>query len=167
MRIETPNLRLRPLTAADAEALFATFGDPDTMKYWLNAPDSNTKETEDRIAGINAHWEEHGFGDWGIVDKETSDLVGLAGLHYIAGMDDINIGYAIEKQHWRRGYGLEACRAVLDYGKNALGLSHIVAVIWAENRASIRLVEKCGLRFWKESIWGGGDRLIYRIDFPG
>ncbi|MFC1532380.1 GNAT family N-acetyltransferase [Thermodesulfobacteriota bacterium] len=92
-------------------------------------------------------------------------LNGFGGLHYIAGMEDVNIGYAFEKKYWRKGFGFETCQAILEFGQSVLDLSHIIAVIWPQNTASIRLIEKCGLRFWKKIIWSGSDRVVYRIDF--
>jgi len=164
--IETPNLRLRRLTIEDSCSLFRTVGDPEVMKYWLNGPDKNIKKTEKRIKNIEKHWQRNCFGDWGVVKKSNSELIGFAGLHYITGMDDVNIGYAFEQQYWRKGFGFEACRTILKFGQNVLNISHIVAVIWPQNIASIHLIEKCGLRFWKIMIWGGGERVVYRIDFP-
>ena len=163
--LETSNLRLKRLSVGDAESLFRTCGDPDTMKYWLKGPDKNFEETKQRILNIEDHWQIHGFGDWGAVMKNNSRLMGFAGLHFIDGMDDVNIGYAFEKTYWRKGFGFETCHAILEFGQNVLKLSHIVAVIWPQNIASIRLIEKCGLRFWKKMIWGGGDRIVCRIDF--
>lgn len=163
--IETRRLRLIRLCVDHAEALFRTFGDPDTMRFWLNAPDDSIDETKQRILSIEDHWQTHGFGDWGVFEVDTARLIGLAGLHYITGMDDVNIGYAFEKQYWGRGFGFEACKAVLEFGEKVLGRSHIIAVIWPRNSASIRLIERCGLRFLESTIWGGGDRFVYRIDF--
>ncbi len=165
--IETKRLRLLRLVTDDAEALFRTFGDPDTMRFWLDAPDDSIDDTRQRILNIEDHWQTHGFGDFGVLEKSSEKLMGLAGLHHIAGMDDVNIGYAFEKQYWRRGFGLEACRAVLEFGEKALCLSHVVAVIWPENVASIRLIKRCGLRYSERTVWGGGARVVYRMDFSG
>ena len=41
----------------------------------------------------------------------------------------------------------ESAAAVLEYGKNVLNLPRIIAMVDAENGASVRLVEKLGLTF--------------------
>jgi [ribosomal protein S5]-alanine N-acetyltransferase len=163
MQIETTRLLLRRLTVADAPELFRTVGDANVMRYWAGGADKNIRSTEQRIAGIETHWKTHGFGDWGIVEKKSGRLRGFSGLYYIADMAEVNIGYAFEKSRWQQGYGFETCRAVLDFGFQELGLNTIVAVIWPDNIASIKLAEKLGLRFWKEFIWQGGERVAYRI----
>jgi RimJ/RimL family protein N-acetyltransferase len=52
---------------------------------------------------------------------------------------------------------------VIRHGSERLALPEIVAVIAPQNRASIRVAEKCGLVFWKRFVWSGRDRLAYRI----
>jgi len=163
MRIETRRLILRRLRVADAPELFRTVGDPDVMKYWVGGADRSTGSTERRIVEIEDHWKAHGFGDWGVVERKSGRLLGFSGLHHVADMVEVNMGYAFEKTKWRQGFGFETCQAVLDFGFQRLGLDMVVAVIWPDNGASIRLAEKLGLRFWKEFTWQGGERVIYRI----
>ncbi len=151
------------MSIADAPELFRTVGDPNVMKFWASGPDKNPSSTEQRIAAMASHWQIHGFGDWGVVEKASGKLIGFCGLHYITDMVEVNIGYAIERTRWHQGFGLEASKAVLDFGFQELRLKVIVAVIRPNNRASIRLVEKLGLGFWKAFIWQGEDRVAYRI----
>ncbi len=165
--IETRRLRFKRPTIEDAEALFRTFGDPDVMKYWFGGPDRDPNETKQRILELDKHWKSHAFGDWGIVDKKDSGLMGFGGLHYIADMTEVNIGYAFEESRWRRGFGYEACRAILNYGFETLQLTRIVAVVWPDNTASISLIEKCGLEYWKRIIWNGGERIVFKADNSG
>ena len=163
MHIETSRLLLRRLVSSDAQEFFRTVGDPDVMRYWAPGPDKSVQHTEHRISEIENHWKAHGFGDWGVVEKGSGSLIGFSGLHYIANMDKVNIGYAFEKSQWRKGFGYETCPIVLSYGFQTLALPEIVAVISPENQASIRLAEKCGLHFWKAFSWSGRERVAYKI----
>lgn len=163
MAPSTERLLLRRLSAADAPDLRRTTGDPEVMRFWLGGPDPDITAAETRIAGIEAHWKTHGFGDWGVAERAGGRLIGFCGLHHIADMDEVNLGYAFEKASWRKGYGQEACRAVLEFGFRELELDAVVAVIWPDNAASIRLAERLGLRFWKRFLWQGGERVAYRI----
>jgi len=161
--LETERVRLVQLKSENSYDLFRTFSDPDVMRYWIGGPDKHLEDTLKRITEIKKHWIQHGFGDWGIVDKNNSQFLGFGGLHYINGMEEVNLGYALEKTRWRKGYGFEVCQAILQYGFQQLRLSEIVAVIWPDNKASIKLVEKCGLKYWKKTIWSGSDRIVYKI----
>ena len=168
-RLETARLVLERLRPDDATALFRTVGDGDVMRYWAPGPDAGIEATAERIATIERHWTTHGFGDWGVfertarTERTAGALVGFAGLHYIANMPELNVGYAFERTRWGHGYATEACRAVLAYGFDHLALPEIVAVIAPQNGASIRVAEKCGLAFWKRFDWLGRDRVAYRI----
>ena len=162
-RIDTERLAMRRLSAADAPALFRTTGDPEVMRYWAPGPDDSAEATARRIKAIERHWKTHGFGDWAVVERASGELIGFSGLHYIDGMAEVNVGYALRRDRWGLGYGSEACRAAMEVGFGALGLAEIVAVIAPQNAASRRLAEKCGLAFWKELTWSGRERVVYRI----
>ncbi len=147
MTLSTNRLDFKRMTADDAPALFETVGDPQVMLYWVGGADPNVAATEQRIADLKAHWGRHGFGDWGLVEKHSQELIGFAGLHYIDGMPEVNLGYALRRSKWRQGFALEAGRALLAHGLKTLGLSTIVAVIWPDNAASIALAQRLGMRF--------------------
>ena len=107
------------------------------------------------------HWEKHGFGDWAVVERKTGELIGFCGLHYIDGMDEVNIGYAFKKDKWRQGFAFESCSATLDFGFEKLGLDFIVAVIETPNVASRSLAQKLDLVFWKELVYKQRDVVAY------
>jgi [ribosomal protein S5]-alanine N-acetyltransferase len=160
---QTKRLLLRRLTPADAAALHAVTGDPAVMRHWYPGPDAGIAATAARVAEIEAHWREHGFGDYGVVARESGALLGFAGLHHIAGMAEVNIGYALLPSVWRRGFGAELCAALLEYGFTGLGLPEIVAVVDPRNAASIALAERSGLGLRGETTWQGMARLVFAI----
>jgi ribosomal-protein-alanine N-acetyltransferase len=133
------------------------------MRHWAPGPDRDLSATTQRIRGMNLHWRVHGFGDWGLFEREANELIGFAGLHHIPGVGEVNIGYAIARSSWRRGYALEACRSILEVGFRDLHLRTIVAIIAPVNGASRRLARRLGLRYWKRLLWAGHDRVVYRI----
>lgn len=161
--LETSRLMLRRLILDDAEELFQTVGDSQVMKFWAPGADQTIEQNLNRIKTINDHWHLHGFGDWAIIEKEQRCLIGFCGLHYIFGMQEVNIGYAIEKSKWQLGYGTEIVKAILDFGFNTLNLKDIVAVIDPCNTASLKLIKKCGLIYWKESVYMERPRVVYKI----
>jgi RimJ/RimL family protein N-acetyltransferase len=160
---KTPRLLLRRLTGADAGELLQTTGDPSVMRYWAPGPDVNEAQSAERIAQINEHWRRYGFGDWGVCEPLSGRLIGFCGLHHIVGMDEVNVGYALEPSRWRQGLGSELCRYLLRLGFEDLSLTEIVAVIDPRNVASRRLAEKCDLQIWKCFVWQGNERIAYRV----
>jgi [ribosomal protein S5]-alanine N-acetyltransferase len=77
----------------------------------------------------------------------TQTPIGLCGLIKRAGLDDVDIGFALLPAFRGSGYAHEAAAAVLAYGRATLGLSRIVAIATPDNIDSIRLLERLGLRF--------------------
>ncbi|MFG6325409.1 MAG: GNAT family N-acetyltransferase [Lachnospiraceae bacterium] len=57
------------------------------------------------------------------------------------------LGYVIGAEYQNKGYGYEACRAVINYGINNLELSEIKVNIDRDNDKSIRLAKRLGFEF--------------------
>jgi ribosomal-protein-alanine N-acetyltransferase len=161
--LETERLLLRRLTSADAAALHRCTGDPAVMRYWYPGPDDGLDATAARIAEIEAHWREHGYGDFAVTARDSGELIGFAGLHHITGMAEVNLGYALVPARWRRGLGAELCAKLLAHGFTSLGLPEIVAVIDPRNAASVALAERSGLRLRRETAWQGQPRLVLAL----
>jgi RimJ/RimL family protein N-acetyltransferase len=71
----------------------------------------------------------------------------MCGLLKREGLADVDLGFAFLTRYWSRGYAAEAAQAVLAYGRSSLNMRRIVAIVAADNRASIAVLEKVGLEF--------------------
>jgi len=162
-RLETPRLFLRPLASEDAEALFRITGDPEIMQYWTSGPDRSLADVARRLRVNQAHIQKHGFGDWAAEIKSAPGLIGFCGLQYqcVSGRDRVGIGYALHKTFWNQGYAVEAARCVIDHAFLMLRLDEVIATVSVDNRASLKLLKKCGFTFEHETIYDGVPRLIY------
>lgn len=72
------------------------------------------------------------------------------------GAGEIELGYALHPDYWGSGYMTEALKALIGELFRQ-GYCRIVAGAFAENQASIRVMEKCGMQKIKKS-----DRIEYR-----
>jgi ribosomal-protein-alanine N-acetyltransferase len=161
--LTTPQVGLRRLTPADAAALQRVTGDPLAMRYWHPGPDPDVEAAAARISAIEAQWQRHGFGDWGVLDRSHGELIGFAGLHHLDGMAEVNLGYVLAPSHWRRGIGTELCRLLLTHAFTRLALPEVVAVIDLRNAASLALAERCGLSLRGPLRWQGQERLLFGL----
>ena len=92
-----------------------------------------------------------GYGMWLVFEKETGKLVGRAGIEHREELGgELELGYAIAKPYWGRGYATEVCQAIINYAKEELGFPSICSLIEPENAVSIHLAEKLGFQFEKE-----------------
>lgn len=78
-----------------------------------------------------------------------------------AELPHVDIGYALLPAYEGKGYASEAANAVMEYGKNQLGFSTVLAIITVDNHRSIRLAEQLGLRFDKEITMNNEPLLLF------
>ena len=146
--LETERLVLRRLCAADAEFILELLNQPSFLRY---IGDKGVRNTADAIRYIEtgpvASYDRFGFGLYLVELKESDVSIGMCGLLKRETLPDVDIGFAFLPGYWSRGYAFEAAAAVMNYGRAALGLRRIVAITSLDNVASIKLLEKIGLRF--------------------
>jgi RimJ/RimL family protein N-acetyltransferase len=108
-----------------------------------------------------AHWELHGFGKWLVLEEQRPVARGGLSVTFLQGRPEVEIGWAVERSHWGRGIATQIAREALDEAAR-LGLHGIVAFSRPENRASVRVIEKAGLRFEREVSHAGWPHVLYR-----
>lgn len=146
--LTTNRLFLRQIQPEDAEALFATFSDEETMKYYGLEPHHSLEDSRQLIQRQH-HWYAQREGmRWGITLKGEDIVVGSCGFHHF-GSDFryAEIGYELNRVYWRRGIMFEAVSAILTYGFTELELHRIEATIDIANEASKGLLLKLGFTY--------------------
>jgi [ribosomal protein S5]-alanine N-acetyltransferase len=161
--LETSRLVLREFCLEDAEALTAVLGDPETMRYYPAALDR--AGVEQWIARNLRRYATDGHGLWAMVGKETGELIGDCGLtrQDVDGTNEMEIGYHVRRDLWRRGLATEAARACRDHGFTAFPLERLVSIIRVENVPSHRVAEKNGMTLWKEVTRAGLTHVVYAL----
>ena len=145
-------------TSADAEALFDLFADVGIMHALGKQPVSTLEEahvmTEDGIA-------EWSTGELGPFVLETASthrrVVGQAGLMIFdtrgwtpstratAGSHaQLELGWALIREHWGRGYATEAAAAIRDWAHERRPDDRLVSLITPDNVRSQRVAKRLG-----------------------
>lgn len=158
----TERLELRALTADDAEAFHRLNSDPDVMRYTGEPPLESLEEAKVAIAEY-PDFDSVGFGRWGCVLRGQKTIIGFCGLKHLAELDAVDVGYRFLPEYWGRGLATEACAASVRFGFDTLGLKHIIAMVLPENRGSIRVLEKVGMRYEGRVDYEGLQPLRYGI----
>jgi ribosomal-protein-alanine N-acetyltransferase len=143
--LTTERLGLRRFTADDLEFLVELYADPDVTRHLGGLRDrASTREL--LHTRFLRYYDEHpGLGIWMTVERATATPVGFHLLNHIQGETIIQVGYALVKPAWGRGYAREMAHAVLRYGFVDLGLPRISGMTTRANHASQRVLEKIGL----------------------
>ena len=94
-------------------------------------------------------------------------MIGRAGFGIADYLDfaEIDMGYLIGKKYRRQGYGEEACRAALAYGRQVLDFPGVSAYIERENGSSLGLIEKLGFKRKQSFDYQERHLCRYRLEF--
>ncbi len=162
--LETERLSFRLMSDADEQDLERLDGDPEVRAFF---PGGTLKRptSRERIAQNLASWAQHRVCDFIVQDRATGAFLGRAGLHR---MDDgeVEVGYLFLKEHWGRGLASEALRGLLGWAREALpphAVPHrrILAFAPMGHGASLRVMEKCGMRRFKTDTYQGVECAFY------
>lgn len=148
--LTTERLLVRELELADLDALFEMYS-YEGMTDYMEGLYPYEQEYAYQKAYIESMYRFFGYGMWLVFEKETGKLVGRAGVEHREELQgEPELGYAIAKPYWGRGYATEVCQAIMNYAKEELGFPSICSLIEPENIVSIHLAEKLGFQLEKE-----------------
>ncbi|WP_226704991.1 GNAT family N-acetyltransferase [Microbulbifer elongatus] len=143
---KTERLRVSELTREDGALMLAILNDPDFIRNVADRGVRTLEQAQDYLeCGPIASYREHNFGMYKVALQDGTPI-GLCGLVKRDFLEDVDIGYAFLPEYRGQGYALEAAQAVMDFARNTLALPRIVALVSPHNSASVRLLEKLGLR---------------------
>lgn len=156
--IETERLLLREFRTSDDTAMFELDSNPEVHKYLGNNPVTNIEQVQKYISSIQQQYLDNGIGRWITIEKSSNEIIGWSGLKFITEYENNHInfhdvGYRFMPQYWGKGYATEATRAALKYGFDSMNLNKIVGTTHVDNKASQRVLEKCGLKFVEQFYW--------------
>ena len=145
---ETDRLILRTIGQGDAAEQMRVLNTPAVMAR-LGGP-KELHEIEAKHAKSMQLYAREGFSFLFLIEKETGEMVGHAGIKRVdnplaRNVGDHEIGWLIREDRWRRGYAEEAMRAVLDWAFGRVDAPHVVALTSKANVPSWKLMEKLGM----------------------
>jgi RimJ/RimL family protein N-acetyltransferase len=143
--LHTARLRLRPVTNADADALFALHSDPLVLRYW-DAPPWSERERAERFIAAGRQMAAAGTGARLAVDRVSDGaFIGWCALsRWNPGYRTASMGYCFDDAVWGQGYATEAAGALLGWAFDTLDLNRVQAETDTRNVASARVLEKLG-----------------------
>ncbi|HAQ07610.1 MAG TPA: GNAT family N-acetyltransferase [Bacillus bacterium] len=149
--LETDRLVLREIIEDDAGDLFKNFSNKEIINYYGSELMVSREEAFQLIHSFrNNFLEKRGFR-WGIQIKGEKEVIGTIGFHAWSPKNKrAEIGYELHPDYWRKGFAMEAIKAVVDFGYSTMELNRIGAVVFLENRSSNELLKK--MAFHKEGI---------------
>ena len=147
--LATARLVLRRWRPSDLDALAEVFALPEVWEFPFGRG-LTREETAHYLSQFLESWARDGYGMYALELLGTDRLIGFTGIRlatWFSEIDgDIEIGWRLHPECWRKGYATEAAMASLRVGFSELGPERIVAVVEPANTASLRLAERLGMR---------------------
>jgi ribosomal-protein-alanine N-acetyltransferase len=153
--LETEHLVFRPLTLDDLDSLTILYADPEVMRF-LGGPRSRD-EVQRVLNRYIREYQIYGHSFFATILKSDGRFIGQCGLLHqeVEEQQEIELGYVLSRPYWQHGLAVEGVQALKDYGLQQLGFPRVISLIPPENRASIHIAEKVGMRYERDiEQWG-------------
>jgi ribosomal-protein-alanine N-acetyltransferase len=164
--LQTHRLYLRPFNANDVDNLFALDSNPDAVRFNAQPFTQRTQAQQviDRLLYHYINTAEYQF--WAAHHLQSpNDFMGWFCLKPLDNSPEIEIGYRLFPTYWNQGYATEGAQFLIhQHGFITRQLTRIVAVTHPENRASQRVLQKCGLQFEKKSYHYGTENDYFALN---
>jgi RimJ/RimL family protein N-acetyltransferase len=163
--LETERLSLRFLNENDIDDLLLLFHDPVAMQYFPSIKSHD--ETKEWLSTNFKNYETHGFGLFACIKKEDDTFIGYCGFipqDDVNGKDEIEIGYGLIRSFWRHGYATEAATACKKYGFKNLHCHRLISLIRPENKASINVAKRNGMKWEMDLIRWNYIHSVYFVE---
>lgn len=163
--LETARLRLRPLTAseADIEAWIELHADPRVNEF----VGSYTRERAvQRLEIVERQWATRGHGLFAVESLEDGRFLGRSGLQYWEQWDEVEAAWTYRFDAQGKGYATEAASAFLAWGWRTLDVTSVTAMIDPRNTPSARVAERLGFTERDREERLGHDMIVYHLPRP-
>ncbi len=158
--LQSLQLEYRPFMQNDSDQLFLLDSDPLVHRYLGNNPIKTVDDAKAVIHLLQKQYEQYGIGRYATFEKLSGDFIGWTGVKFIvdeeAGLVNFHdIGYRLRPEYWNKGYATEATQFWLKYSFEIRKVEEVYGSVNIENKASRRVLEKCGLTYFDSFDWHG------------
>ncbi len=145
--ITTPRLALREFVRSDFDAIHAFSADPRVTKFLFFGP-RDEDGTADYLDGLLASQQEvpRMRFELAVEESATRRVIGACDISFIE-RNVVDLGYMLGIADWGKGYATEISLALVDAAFFNLRAERIISTVDVNNRASIRVLEKIGMRW--------------------
>lgn len=164
---ETERCVIREMTLEDIDAIYEIYADPAITLYMEGLYRERREELEYMEKYIQHAYGFWGFGTWMLERKSDKKVIGRAGFNLRDGYDEPELGFVIGVPYQNQGFAYEACKRILEIGKEDYGFTKVQALVKEQNLASLELCKKLGFIIEETVVEQGEEflRLITDLQF--
>jgi RimJ/RimL family protein N-acetyltransferase len=157
VNIETDRLLLEPWHERRLDEFVTLASDLQVMRHIGNGAPWTREQAEERFRWQLEHWRRHGFGWRSALDRASGKWLGFVGINHPRPEaielrpDEVEIGWWFSPWVWGRGLATEGATALRDEAFGRLALDRLVSRCRPANVASLRIMERIGMRFDRDA----------------
>lgn len=140
--IETERLVLRPPAAEDFEPWVAFAADPEVATF-IGGVQPRAMAWR-QICQVTGSWTINGFSMFSVVEKASGRWIGRLGPWRPDGWPGNEVGWALARDAWGKGYAVEGSAAAIDWAFDALGWDEVIHAIDPTNVRSQAVARRLG-----------------------
>jgi RimJ/RimL family protein N-acetyltransferase len=148
--LETERLILRPPAAEDFDAWVAFAADPEVTRF-IGGVQSRAMVWRTMCA-ITGAWTINGFSMFSVIERSSGRWIGRLGTWQPIGWPGTEVGWALAREAWGKGYAVEGSAAVMDWAFSELGWTEVIHAIDAENVRSANVARRLGSTYLRDAI---------------
>ena len=144
---KTPRLYLETWELDDFKYFAPIARDAEVMRFIAEGapwPDSRIGWFMGRQSALQ---ESLGFCNWKLTHRVNNELIGFCGLAPFQPIGEIEIGWWLKPEYWKKGLASEAAACVLEAAFEVHGIKRIVARAYRDNTPSIALMQRLDMVF--------------------
>ncbi len=164
--LKTQRLIIRSIDKKDISPLLDIYNKEENMRYVSTGKyDWTYTELVEKYTKFNMNYRK-GYGIFVVQLQKDREIIGEAGLfNSFNNLSKLELGYIIDSKHWNNGYGKEVCKALIDYAFNQLKTNTLIARMYANNTASVKLSESCHMTMVNEEVMNNNRKIyVYQIE---
>ena len=160
----TARLELRRFEETDIDGITQLLTDHEATRFIGDVRTPQAAAESVRV--MRDAYASRGWGTLAVILRENGNCVGYCGVRPLPHTVEVEVAFALQRRYWNLGYATEAATASIDAAFNGLEIESIVSTVYPDNKASIRVLSKLGMRFDSEVFghWPMNTALLYRID---
>lgn len=145
--LTTDRLILKPFSTSDVDDVFDYSKDEETTRYlsW------DVHTSKDRsLEAIETYLMDE--AKYAITLKSTNKVIGCIDIMFTDDDNRVEFGYVLNNAYWNQGYMSESLSRIIKHCfEEQKCIDEIEGLLFIENRASARVMEKCGMK-WSKSV---------------
>lgn len=154
---------MKHYTETDKTDLIELFTDPEVMKF-VGDGVMTEAQAEEWWGKLFNKFYPQGVNIWAVFAKDDLEYIGHAGIYpRPTKKEDWEFVYFLRRDAWGKGFATEIAKVIIEYGFDELNLPEVFTSVDNDHPASIRVMEKAGMKFLRFESDEDGSYSVYSI----